>query len=88
MTTTFLEGSATRTWGGHQAARCSDELFGRYQQILEASNLTVAEFEEDVRREINQRFGAQHVRFERGRNLHDECCLLWTTWIVVTLSKC
>jgi eukaryotic-like serine/threonine-protein kinase len=39
-TTTFLEGSATRTWGGHQTARCSDELLGRYQQILEEQRLS------------------------------------------------
>jgi eukaryotic-like serine/threonine-protein kinase len=42
-TTTFLEGSATRTWGGHQTARCSDELFGRYQQILEEQRLSWTE---------------------------------------------
>ncbi len=39
-TTTFLEGSATRTWGGHPAARCSDELLGRYQHILEEQRLS------------------------------------------------
>ena len=43
MTTTFLEGSATRTWGGHQAARCSDELLGRYQQILDEQRLSWTE---------------------------------------------
>jgi eukaryotic-like serine/threonine-protein kinase len=39
-TTTFLEGSATRTWGGHQPARCSDELLGRYRQIIEEQRLS------------------------------------------------
>jgi eukaryotic-like serine/threonine-protein kinase len=39
-TTTFLEGSATRTWGGNQVARCSDELLGRYQQIIEEQRLS------------------------------------------------
>jgi serine/threonine-protein kinase len=42
-TTTFLEGAATRTWGGHPAARCSDELLGRYQQILEEQRLSWTE---------------------------------------------
>jgi eukaryotic-like serine/threonine-protein kinase len=38
--TTFLEGSATRTWGGHPASRCSDELLGRYRQILDEQRLS------------------------------------------------
>ncbi len=42
-TTTFLEGSATRTWGGHQAVRCSDELLGRYQTILKDQRLSWTE---------------------------------------------
>ena len=43
-TTTFLEGTATRTWGGHQTrTRCSDELLGRYQQILEEQRLSWTE---------------------------------------------
>jgi eukaryotic-like serine/threonine-protein kinase len=39
-TTTFLEGSATQTWGGGHAVRCSDELRGRYCQILEEQRLS------------------------------------------------
>jgi serine/threonine-protein kinase len=39
-TTTFLEGSATRTWGGRQAVRCSDELLGRYRTILQEQRLS------------------------------------------------
>jgi serine/threonine-protein kinase len=42
-TTTFLEGSATRTWGGHQAVRCSDELLGRYQSIVDEQRLSWTE---------------------------------------------
>ncbi len=43
-TTIILEGSATRTWGGHQTrVRCSDELLGRYQQILEEQRLSWTE---------------------------------------------
>ena len=48
-TTTFLEGSATRTWGGHQAARCSDELLGRYRQILEEQRLSWTEHHRLIR---------------------------------------
>ena len=39
-TTTFLEGSPTRTWGGTPAARCSDELLARYGQIIEEQRLS------------------------------------------------
>ena len=42
-TTTFLEGSATRTWGGQPAGRCSDELLGRYHQILDEQRLSWTE---------------------------------------------
>jgi len=42
-TTTFLEGSATRTWGGHSAVRCPDELLQRYQTILEDQRLSWTE---------------------------------------------
>ncbi len=42
-TTTFLEGSATRTWGGHPTTRCSDELLGRYRQILDEQRLSWTE---------------------------------------------
>lgn len=42
-TTTFLEGSATRTWGGHQVIRCSDELLARYRSILDEQRLSWTE---------------------------------------------
>jgi eukaryotic-like serine/threonine-protein kinase len=42
-TTTFLEGSATRTWGGHVATRCSDELLARYHTILADQRLSWTE---------------------------------------------
>ncbi len=42
-TTTFIEGSATRTWGGKPATRCSDDLLARYQQILEEKRLSWTE---------------------------------------------
>jgi serine/threonine-protein kinase len=41
--TTFLEVNATRTWGGHSATRCSDELLGRYEQILHEQRLSWTE---------------------------------------------
>lgn len=43
MTTTFLEGSATRTWGGHDAVRCPDDLLTRYQHILDEQRLSWTE---------------------------------------------
>lgn len=43
MTTTFLEAIATRTWGGGSGTRCSDELLGRYHQILEEQRLSWTE---------------------------------------------
>ncbi len=48
-TTTFLEGSATQTWGGHQTTRCSDELLGQYQNILNDRRLSWTEHHEFLR---------------------------------------
>ena len=42
-TTTFLEGSGTRTWGGHQAVRCSDELLARYRALIDEKRLSWTE---------------------------------------------
>lgn len=42
-TTTFIIDNATRTWGGHPAQRCSDELLGRYRTILEDKRLSWTE---------------------------------------------
>ena len=42
-TTTFLEGSATRTWGGHTAIQCPDELLDRYHTILAEKRLSWTE---------------------------------------------
>ena len=47
--TTFLEGSATRTWGGGQPAQCSDELLGRYREILEQQRLSWTEHHRLIR---------------------------------------
>ena len=48
-TTTFLEGSGTRTWGGHQAVRCSDDLLARYQALLDEKRLSWTEHHRLVR---------------------------------------
>ena len=48
-TTTFLEGSATRTWGGHPAVRCCDELVARYRQILDQQRLSWTEHHQLLR---------------------------------------
>jgi len=42
-TTTFLEGSATRTWGGHAANRCPQELLDNYQAIIDEQRLSWTE---------------------------------------------
>ena len=42
-TTTFLEGSGTRTWGGHPAVHCSGELLGLYNTILDNHRLSWTE---------------------------------------------
>jgi serine/threonine-protein kinase len=49
MTTTFLEGNATRTWGGRSTARCSDELLNRYSQIVEEQRLSWTEHHRLIR---------------------------------------
>jgi serine/threonine protein kinase len=48
-TTTFLEGSATRTWGGHETARCPDELLARYREIVEQHRLSWTEHHRLIR---------------------------------------
>ena len=48
-TTTYLEGSATRTWGGHPNVRCPDELLGRYQAILSEQRLSWTEHHHLIR---------------------------------------
>jgi len=48
-TTTYFEGSATRTWGGHPTTRCSDELLGRYRTILDEQRLSWTEHHRLIR---------------------------------------
>jgi len=48
-TTTFIEGSVTRTWGGHQAVQCSDELLRRYKTILDDQRLSWTEHHRMIR---------------------------------------
>jgi len=44
MSTTMLhERSATRTWGGRSAGRCSDELLSRYKTVVEEERLNWTE---------------------------------------------
>jgi len=42
-TTTFHEGRATRTWGGHESRRCSDALLARYEGIISAQRFAWTE---------------------------------------------
>lgn len=46
---TFLQGSGTRTWGGHQAVHCSGELLGRYQLLLHQQRLSWTEHHRLIR---------------------------------------
>jgi len=48
-TTTFVEGSATRTWGGHSNTRCPDELLERYQAVIAEQRLSWTEHHRLIR---------------------------------------
>jgi serine/threonine-protein kinase len=48
-TTTFIEGSGTRTWGGHAHDRCPDELLNRYNSILADQRLSWTEHHRLIR---------------------------------------
>jgi serine/threonine-protein kinase len=48
-TTTFFEGSATRTWGGHEAVRCPDELLDRYHALLQQQRVSWTEHHRLIR---------------------------------------
>jgi serine/threonine-protein kinase len=48
-TTTFHEGSATRTWGGRTVRRCSDKLLGHYQSIIDDQRLSWTEHHRLIR---------------------------------------
>jgi len=48
-TTTFLEASATRTWGGRPNVRCPDELLGRYHSIVAEQRLSWTEHHRLIR---------------------------------------
>ncbi len=42
--TIFLDGGGTRTWGGHEAVRCSDDLLQRYRSIIDQRRLSWTEY--------------------------------------------
>ncbi len=48
-TTTFHEGSITRTWGGRPSGKCSDELLGRYRVIIDEQRLSWTEHHRLIR---------------------------------------
>lgn len=48
-TTTFLEGSLTLTLNGHQAVHCPDELFQRYNKLVEDQRLSWTEHHRLIR---------------------------------------
>ncbi|MBN2024552.1 MAG: serine/threonine protein kinase [Pirellulales bacterium] len=49
-TTMFYERSATRTWGGRPAGRCSDKLLAQYQGITDEKRLSWTEHHRLIRR--------------------------------------
>jgi serine/threonine protein kinase len=48
-TTAFHEGNVTHTWGGHPAARCSDQLLARYHAIIQDQRLSWTEHHRLIR---------------------------------------
>ena len=42
-TTTFHDGNATLTYGGHLSKRCPDELLGHYQNLIDEQRLSWTE---------------------------------------------
>ena len=48
-TTTFLQQSATRTWGGHQTTRCPDELMAQYRAMIDRQRLSWTEHHRLIR---------------------------------------
>jgi len=49
-TTMFYERSATHTWGGRPAGRCSEKLLGEYRQMVEQQRLNWTEHHRLIRR--------------------------------------
>ena len=65
-TTAFHEGSATRTWGGNQTGRCSDELFQRYQTIIDEKRLSWTEHHRLIRQLGSGGQGVVYLSERRG----------------------
>ena len=65
-TTMFLEGNGTLTWGGRQAARCSDEVLGRYQAMLDQHRLSWTEHHRLVRVLGSGGQGVVYLSMRRG----------------------
>ena len=64
--TTFLEGSATRTWGGNQPVRCSDELLARYKEVIEQHRLSWTEHHRLIRQLGSGGQGIVYLSERRG----------------------
>ncbi len=65
-TTTFHEGRATRTWGGQEGGRCSDELLLRYHVIVEENRLSWTEHHRLIRRLGSGGQGVVYLTERRG----------------------
>ncbi len=65
-TTIFLEGNGTRTRGGGQGTRCSDELLGRYLAMLHQQRLSWTEHHRLVRMLGSGGQGVVYLSLRRG----------------------
>lgn len=65
-TTTFHEGQATRTWGGHSATRCSDDLLRRYQHLVSEQRMSWTEHHRLLRRLGSGGQGVVYLTERRG----------------------
>ncbi len=65
-TTTYPEGTITRTWGGHAASRCSDELLAQYRTILEEQRLSWTEHHRLIRQLGSGGQGVVYLSQRRG----------------------
>ena len=65
-TTRFLDGHGTRTWGGRQASRCSEELIDHYRAMLDQQRLSWTEHHRLVRMLGSGGQGVVYLSMRRG----------------------
>lgn len=62
----YYEGSGTRTWGGHPAAHCSEEVLDRYHAIIEHQRLSWTEHHRLIRLLGSGGQGVVYLSHRRG----------------------